>query len=305
MRSKGNGKPYNTKKGKKLTLGENATLKDLAKNIPWDFRGYALKNADDLSGYEVTHSHVIQNPTLEPPKSRNNIGLFLKGSRVPWSSDLDESLQEMYKDPDVERYIEGVSSISLLDESILPRSQLWVVLREPVAGELIVPRKTRRGHRVHINPYAFDKNGRQVRISSNFITFQNCLAVEQATKLDRETATKLIVAFLLSSFGQLQFEMSGYNREGVLSLEKHHLVKISVFDPRWIDTKTRAKIIEALENLPFPIDSTRLSSEQYERRQLDELFAKEITNRNLQLNPDELLEEVENELDNWLISREP
>ena len=87
----------------------------------------------------------------------------------------------------------------------------------------------RAGLKVHVNPFAWQGHRRQVRISSNFVTFTGCTAVDVNT--DVETASKLIVAFLLSSFGQLQFEMAGYNREGCLSLEAAHLANLSAIDP--------------------------------------------------------------------------
>jgi len=107
----------------------------------------------------------------------------------------------------VSAYIGEVENIVNLTEAVLPREMLWTVLREPVAGELIVPRKTRTGHWVHVNPFAFDLAQRQVRISSNFIAYRECLAIDPASELTRETSTRLIAAFLVSSFGHFFFEL--------------------------------------------------------------------------------------------------
>src|SRR5258708_12733455 len=97
-------------------------------------------------------------------------------------------------------FIEEAENIVNLTEAIPPREMLWIVLREPVAGELIIPRKTRTGHWVHINPSAFDLNERQVRISSNFLTYRECLAVYAPSSFTPDISSRLIPAFLLSSF---------------------------------------------------------------------------------------------------------
>jgi hypothetical protein len=148
-------------------------------------------------------------------------------------------------------------------------------------------------------------NDRQVRISSNFIAFQGCTAIDAETGLDRAMATRLIAAFLVSSFGQLQFEMEGYNREGLLSMEGIHLSRIRVFDPRWISPGRRQQIFDAFRALPYPIPSDRRSSEQPERNALDELFAAEIVSRYAQFDATGLLFDVHAALDEWLEARQP
>jgi hypothetical protein len=123
--------------------------------------------------------------------------------------------------------------------------------------------------------------------------------------LDRATATRLVAAFLVSSFGRLQFEIEGYNREGLLSMEKTHLGRIRVFDPRWVRPKSRQAILNAFGALPYPILANRRSSEQTERNALDALLAAEIADRYPQFNAADLLSEVHAALDEWLEARQP
>jgi len=213
---------------------------------------------------------------------------------------------DLATNPQTSAYLQSLSQIANLNERLLPRAELWVGLREPCAGELIIPRKLRIGHRVHINPFTFraGNEGKRLRVSSNFISYNECICTDLRECLNRETATRLIAAFLLSSFGQLQFEMEGYNREGALALEKANLKRIRIFDPRWIDRETRTRILESLQDLPYPISTAHLSSEQPQRNALDELFAVEIARR-LEMNAAELRNEVHSELDAWIVARAP
>lgn len=287
-----------------LTQSENSILRDLAKEIPAEFRGRAIRNSDDLRHFELTAEDVQVHQTLEPPSLRNafaNSGL----RRMRWNQDHDAAIQEMRANPATNDFIAAIETIVNLTTAVLSLEKIWNVLREPPAGELIIPRKTRSGHRVYVNPFAADLSQKQVKISSNFITFAECQAIDPDSGLDRFLAARLIAAFLISSFGQLQFEMEGYNREGLLSLEKENLARIRVYDPRWIRTNSRAAIIESFNSIPYPVSTDRRSSEQIQRNRLDRLFAEEIAVRFPDCSANHLLDEVHLQLDDWLDARQP
>ena len=144
-----------------------------------------------------------------------------------------------------------------------------------------------------------------MRISSNFLTYSNCRAKDWSTGLSREHAVRLIAAFLSSSFGQLQFEIEGYNREGCLAIEAEQLARIRVFDPRWVRQENRQAILDAFEDLEYPVRTDRFSVEQLNRNALDRLFAAEISNRHPELSTERLLESVHASLDEWLGARMP
>ncbi len=298
------GHGFETDEAGALTSAENRLLRDLAAEIPGAYRGWAIRNSDDVDHFELTLADVRKHQTLEPPRLRRLFSEFA-AERAAWSQAHDEALVEMREHRVVGRFIASVERLVGLDETVLERRKIWNVLREPFAGELIIPRKTRVGHRVYVNPFAFDPTGRQVRISSNFIGFRGCVAADEGSSLDRHTATRFIAAFLVSSFGQLQFEMEGYNREGCLSMEKTHLERVRVFDPRWIRPRNRQAILRAFGALPYPVPTDRRSPEQTERNALDTLIAAEIANRYEQFNSARLLSEVHAALDEWLEARQP
>lgn len=192
-----------------------------------------------------------------------------------------------------------------LDETVLPSSLLWNALREPFAGELIVPRKLRKGHRVHINPFPFMPHERQVRLSSNFLSYGDCQAIDITTGLTREIAVELIAAFLMSSFGWLQCEIVSVNREGVRSLEQSHVRNIKIFDPRWVSSANRVAIIEAAHSLQYPLRTDCSPFSQPDLQALDTLFAEEIVARKPALQKNALLQETWQALSEWLEARNP
>lgn len=295
--------PFGTKKGKALLDRENDSLRKLAARIPSAFRGYALRNSDDATAYELCAADTTKHETLEPPGLRSQPQLFLTARRSAWTSHHDDALKDMRGNPMVNPFIVEIETVVGLDDTVLDKKNLWNVLREPYAGELVIPRKMRGGHRVHINPFAFETS-RQLRVSSNFVSYSNCTAVDTTTGLDRETAARLIAAFLVSSFGQLQFEMEGVNREGLLALEKEQLARIRIFNPRWVRRGSRRELLAAFDKVPYPVTTSRLSSTQNERNRLDELFGEEIEARYPGLKAVDLVPDVQNALDEWIVARQ-
>lgn len=297
---------YETLSIRKLTVGEESRLRSAAALIPANFRGYAIKNSDQLSNYKLSVADVTVDETLETPGQRRAAmrSSYFSGRRRTWDAAHDQIVDRIMANPFTNAYVGLVQSVVGLDQTVLSKEELWSVLREPYAGELIIPRKLRVGHRVHINPFAYDQNGRQVRLSSNFFSYSGCIAVDSESSLDRQTAVELIAAFLLSSFGQLQFEIEAYDREGARSIEGHQLEKIRVFDPRWIRPANRANIIAAAARLPYPVPTERPPHTQPELVALDELFADEIIHRSPSLDDRRaLLDEVHQALFDWLEAR--
>ena len=148
---------------------------------------------------------------------------FHREPQVRWTEHHEEAIRETRAEPNAGAYLGAVEGIINLTDAVLPDDHRFVDLREPYAGELVVPRKIRVGHRVHVNPFAWRRVHTSIRISSNFVTYGECLATDEGTGLDQLKAARVIAAFLISSFGQIQFELKGVNREGLLALEKVHL----------------------------------------------------------------------------------
>lgn len=297
---------YETIVGEGLNRDEQKRLRSTASQIPPNFRGYAVQKSNQLSHYTLTVADVTKDETLEAPTQRsNNMQATYWRRRRGWDAALDSALAELMADTNVAQYIYSIEQIVGLNETVIPRDLLWNALREPLAGELIIPRKLRKGHRVHINPFPYTPQARQVRLSSNFLSYGDCQAIDISTELTRETAVELIAAFLMSSFGWLQCEIEAVNREGARSLEQSHVSKIKIFDPRWVRAENRHSIINAFHSLPYPLPTDRSPRTQPELKILDELFAEEIVVHNPTLNRDALLQEIWQALSEWLDARNP
>lgn len=294
-------------KGRALNSEENSRLMELAAMIPAEFRGYAVNNSDQLKSYLLSHDNLLDQATLEPPSLRNPdvLDMFWSRRKTQWTDYHNQASEELRSCESVKEFIDSFRKVTGLRDKLMPTSRLLIGLREPYAGELIIPRKLRSGHRVHINPFACSREGRQVRLSSNFWSFNRCVAVNEDEGLDCLAAVQIIAAFLISSFGQLQFEMEGYNREGLLSIEGHHLKKIRVIDPRSLKRADRTRIINRLTKLDYPVPMNTLSDQLAPRNALDEEFARILCKSNRNWTKSDLLAEVHGLLDEYLLTRSP
>lgn len=295
---------YQNRRVRRLTARENRQLHLLASAISEDFHGYAIKNPNILDAFMLDPNQLLVQATLEPPTLRAK-DLFWTDRKTDWTPLHNLALQEIKGNESTRNFVEEFRRTTQLDETLMPDEWLFVGLKEPYAGELIIPRKMRNAHRVHINPFPCIGNSRQVRVSSNFISFTHCQAIEPDAGLDRLTATRIVAAFLLSSFGQLQFEMKGYNREGLLSIELHHLKDIKVLEPRSLSEVQRSRVLNALDQLTYPIPMNVLSNALIQRNHLDEIFAEIICSFKAGWSKSDLLAEVHQLLDEYLIARNP
>jgi hypothetical protein len=289
---------------RKLTNAENAQLQQLAGDIDISFRGYAINNSHVLNSYILTVPQVQQQQTIEPPAIRGH-NEFWSDRKVSWQPFHEQAIAEMEASETVSVFISQFRRLTGLDETLMPNEWLFVGLREPYAGDLIIPRKMRSAHRVHVNPFACNSETRQIRLSSNFISFSNCIALDADSNLNRIDAVRLIASFLVSSFGQLQFETIGYNREGCLSVELHHLERIHIFDPRLLTQGQRTSILSAFDALPYPVSSELLSSELLERNVLDNAWADALCCQHEGWIREDLLTEVHSVLDEFIFARKP
>jgi hypothetical protein len=294
---------YGTGDERPLTGDEQASLSAAASAVPSRFRGRGLRNSDTIKAYRLGVSDVERDQTLEPPALRTKPDLFRVERRSSWTQTHIDAVAELRHDSQARGYLDAVEQIVNLTSALLPDRFRFVDLREPYAGELIIPKKVRAAHRVHINPFALDPSERQVRTSSNFVTYAECSAVDPASNLGREEAVELIAAFLVSSFGQLQFEIAGRNREGALSVEKEEIDGICIVDPRHITPSLRTSIRAAFNALPFPIRADVRAANQ-PRAALDRLWA-EVLSPLVGVEESDLLTKFHDAVDEWIDARQP
>ena len=238
---------------------------------------------------------------IEPPSLRNDA--WSRGvGRHPWNQRFEDALEEMRTNESTSRFMDLLENEMGMGNDTLPHEQMWVDLREPVAGELVIPRALRSGFRVHINPCPFEPSGRQLRVSSNFFSLRG---VKNFGDLSNFECTKIIAAFLLSSFGQIQFESYCNPREGMMRISKAGaLSRIRVPRLELIPDNLIQQILNEYEKLPFPIPRNNIPEDNEYRRHLDILFAEVILkNTAIDYTVDDLeklVKSVHRELFEWL-----
>lgn len=307
------GKKREAAKGGFIAEKDLQALSDAAATIPEEFRGYALKVANrmgsdlnfELTPENMSHSYEggATDGILEPPSLRT--GAWDRGpTKAKWDDDFETALDAMRKHPEVGRFIDLVET--KLGLSNRPNNIVWEDLLRPCAGELILVRAFRTSWRAHLNPLAFTPEGRQLRISSNFYSFRGVSSsTGHSSCTDGKEATRIILAFLLSSFGQIQFEYYGDNREGLRKCEKAECIsKIRVPHPATYSAAERASITSLLKDLHCPIDCETHPHSDPKRRELDIQIAAYL----LKLQPNDikvikLVDQTANELDELLRER--
>jgi type I restriction-modification system DNA methylase subunit len=148
------------------------------------------------------------------------------------------------------------------------------IFSSEVCPNLIIPRADREKHSVY-----YWYGDKKLVISTNFFHLTEFREVEG--KGSRETQLKCICGYLMSSFGQIQFELKGNNQEGMRKLEGFMIDDFKCLDLRklGIDEITRiAKAFEELDNLEKDVKGDE--GVYTLRRKLDEAVGKVIFVRN-------------------------
>lgn len=95
------------------------------------------------------------------------------------------------------------------------------VFNSIVTPKIIIPRADRTKHVIYYNPHDV-----RMAFTTNFFY---CTALSTPREdIALESQYKFITAFLLSCFGQVQFEFNANNQEGLRKLEGFHLAKIKI-----------------------------------------------------------------------------
>jgi hypothetical protein len=219
--------------------------------------------------------------------------------KAKWTKEFEDALDAMRAHKIVGRFINLVEQE--LGGKHRPTNIIWEDLLRPCAGELILLRSFRAGWRAHLNPLAFNPQGRQARLSSNFYSFRglNCILEGDETEVSHKDLTTVILAFLVSSFGQIQFEVYGENREGLRKCETATCIdKIRVPNPLSISKEKRSRLIELLSKISCPIRCEAHPHADSNRRTLDIVVAEHMLDRDTHdIEVLELVDRVALELD--------
>ena len=116
------------------------------------------------------------------------------------------------------------------------------IVNSQMNPDIIIPRGDRIKHAV----FCYPDNQKSMLLSTNFFALTDCNAYEAH---GRDKSIKFIAAFLLSSFGQLQFEIHGNSQEGSRKIEKRNIEKIQAPNPNSLSATQIDNVLKAYHSI--------------------------------------------------------
>ncbi|HEX8378597.1 MAG TPA: BpuSI family type II restriction endonuclease [Pedobacter sp.] len=148
------------------------------------------------------------------------------------------------------------------------------VFNSIVEPKIIIPRADRAKHVIYYNPQAVP-----VAFSTNF--FYSTWLRHPRNDISEEQQYKFITAFLLSCFGQIQFEINANNQEGLRKIERFHLQRIKLINLAALSTAEIQSVVLAFEALNAAnVEFSGSEGVATPRRELDERIGEIIYQRN-------------------------
>jgi type I restriction-modification system DNA methylase subunit len=179
---------------------------------------------DIPEGLNVNVSYGVQNnfQRRNYVLSINDIELD-KAFHFPARADRNEANAlpvELQANQDLVNFFDGC-----IAEFGLPKWRTIVnaAFRNTIFPKILIPRADRTKHCVYYNPH-----NHNLTLSTNFF-YCNKLRNQNANATD-EQQYKFITAFLLSAFGQIQFELNANNQEGLRKLEGFQISRFKILD---------------------------------------------------------------------------
>lgn len=202
----------------------NNDLKGFVSNIEPDFIGLGLQTNKISKG---RRRFLLTDKCL----------LSSRGINVP---------QEILDDLDNIELPSGIASYLSAMKNKLGHEKFQKVISNIVNSQMIpdiiVPRGDRKKHTVFYYP----ENTIPTLLSTNFFAL---IGYHSDSRFSKEKSIKFISAFLISSFGQIQFEIHGNSQEGSRKIEKRNIEKILVPDPGSLSKYQLDKVLEAYHSL--------------------------------------------------------
>lgn len=197
--------------GKKLTPAQqNAGIQRTRVDIPATLNGnvsYGIQNNFEHRNYVLTTNDIELDKAFHfPAKSDRN-------SPNALTANLQANLDL------VQFYNACVAEFGI----VVWRKIVNNAFNNTFVPKILIPRADRTKHSVYYNPL-----NHNLTLSTNFV-YCNDLQNQNANATD-EQQYKFITAFLLSSFGQIQFELNANNQEGARKLELFQIKRFKIPD---------------------------------------------------------------------------
>jgi type I restriction-modification system DNA methylase subunit len=210
--------------GKRLTTAQqNAGAVRTRVDIPVALNGnvsYGVQNNFAHRSYVLTINDIELDKAFHfPAKADRNTA-----NALPVAQQANQDLVDFFDD--------------CIAEFTLPKWKTIVnnSFNNTFVPKILIPRADRTKHSVYFNPH-----NQNLTLSTNFF-YCNDLQNQNANVTD-EQQYKFITAFLLSAFGQIQFELNANNQEGLRKLEGFQIKRFKIPD---LTQFTQAEIISVV-----------------------------------------------------------
>lgn len=110
--------------------------------------------------------------------------------------------------------------------------------------DILLPRAARAKHSCYFNP--LDK---KIVLSTNFFYLSDFQNGNTNRFISTTLQKKFIAAYLLSSFGQIQYEINSNNQEGLRKIEGFHIAQFKVPDVRQLTKTEIQNVVNAFDTL--------------------------------------------------------
>jgi len=228
-------------------------MEDLKGDIETDFLKLAMNSADLPAHYVLDHDDIGREVIVVVPTNTDP-------NQFPGLKEFIEFAEDVYVDSEgKERALLDGQITQIPNRQTVRNRHPWYSLYSSGEREddyaLIIPRMHRATFKILIPQD-------RVYFSTNFVGFGT---MQQMNSDD----VKFVAAFLMSSLGQLQFEVEGDWREGLLKVEAGQMYRLKAPDPRQVEDTSKRAIIEAFYNLPFGINGLEQPGHDNPRFELD------------------------------------
>jgi hypothetical protein len=216
--------------------------------------------AENNGGSKIIYSKFDSSPYDE--LEEEFIGYGIKNSRYPRSYILTEddlNIDKAIHFPN--KYDKGESYglhhtffhkkglFKIYVEQYVYNKKRWVKILNAAYGnqikfDILIPRAERAKHSSYYNP-----SDEKVVLSTNFFYLSNFQNENADNSISEEVQKKFITAYLLSSFGQIQYEINSNNQEGLRKMEGFHIAQFKVPDVRLFSEEEIKSVVNAFDAL--------------------------------------------------------
>jgi len=201
---------------------------------------------------------------------------FQKGLIFPSSYDTSspDGIPKSLKEIDgLREYCTQFSELNIKGKLVDVQRIMNSAYGSAVTARIIIPRADRKKHIVYFNPFA-----EKILMSTNFFYCES--PQNMNPQFDELKQIQFLVAFLNSSFGQIEFEMHGNNQEGMRKIEGFIIERLRVPDLKCLEETEIEQVVDAFQRLNESDEDFLGIEDENPRRELDTAIGEIIFSRN-------------------------